>query len=177
MVCLPDVVLHVILFRLQIPIELRAITIEDYSPFLPNEEGPVLSEHELLQFRDYLIPGNCLDRNIIDLGKVKYWIRIVVHDKVFNVKILKILTSYSYNVYVLSCSNNDSAYESLIPRHPDISFTWPHPFVVSLEFEHDKMTRENMKDIRREIVKWYRKIVYMELYDPGNFVSMFTINM
>lgn len=175
MVCLPDVVLHVILCRLQIPIELRAITIEDYFPFLPNEEGPVLLEHELRQLRDYLLPGNRLDRNIIDLGKVKYWIRIIVDKKVFNVKILKILTCDSYNKYVLSCSKNGSAYEPLIPRHPDISFKWPHPFIVALEFEHDKMTRDNMKDIRREILKWYRKIVYIELYDPGNFVSMFTI--
>lgn len=40
---LPDVLLHAILFQLNLPIELRTIIIEDYFPFLPTEENKIVS--------------------------------------------------------------------------------------------------------------------------------------
>ena len=163
---LPDVLTNAILLRLNVPIELRTIITENYFPFLPNERGPLLLPNDIYILRTfeniYVMTRNWIDDIDVEKG-YKYYLHI--HNRIREYRIVVKCKRPGYHPDILSY-NNKEVYESLLPRHPDISFQISPEPQVSIIIESKEVSSENEEDVCKTILKWYRKIVYLAIFSP-----------
>lgn len=168
---LPDVLMHLLLMQLQIPIELRAIIIEDYFPFLPNEVM-LLEKKDLMRMR-YCLGAryrDSIDRNyVVNILKGgRYFLEFTICKGIMDVRILydSIITDESHLLFYKQSSALD---ESMKLQHPDISFTQTSPKDFAFQFQVLQMKRANVESVRLAIHKWYRKIVLLSIYQNEDF--------
>ena len=162
---LPDVLLHAILFQLNLPIELRTIIIEDYFPFLPNPGVP-FEVHYLRTLCN--IYCNVISKNsintLVDIGV--YCLELRVHEEIMIVRIVKCFFGHFMQI----CKRGDAPLDdSMKLYHPDISFTQPLLEDFNFHFQVVQLRNANVDSVHRAIMKWYNKIVYLSIYQKEEF--------
>lgn len=165
MTCLPDVLMHLLLMRLQIPIELRTIIIEDYFPFLPNPFVPFEVHHLSTSCNIYcnVISKNSI-RTLVDIGN--YCLELRVREEIMIVRIVKCF----FGNFMQICKRGDAPLDdSMKLYHPDISFTQPLLEDFHFHFQVVQLIDANVASVHRAIMKWYNKIVYLSIYQKEEF--------
>lgn len=144
---LPDATLHLVLFRLHFPVELRSIICKNYFPFLPNE-GNILQKNELLFFSqksDYRkkLPS----RNVIllDEGMKSYTLDFTVLHKIVDFRIHLRNNYLQHSSYLLYYTKNVFLDDSIKPHHPNIHFYCPPFGTLAFQFKTTDITEEIWK--------------------------------
>lgn len=168
MILLPDVLTNAILLRMNVPVEMRTIIVEDYFPFLPNEQKTesILSNNDLLNVRDISGLGVYMIRNIMidNITKFRYGycMKVEKHKEQYYINIICDMTlgSHSFLYY-----KDRSIYEFICDQLSDISFIKTDRKRGILLFDAKHCTISNVEDVRKAILKWYRKMVYMAIFN------------
>lgn len=178
MILLPDVLTNAILLRMNVPVEMRTIIVEDYFPFLPNEQKTesILSNNDLLNVRDIsgqlahcwsnMVIGVYMIRNIIidNITKFRYGycMKVEKHKEKYYINIIceMALGSRSFLYY-----KDRAIYEFICDQLSDISFIKTDRKRGILLFDAKNCTISNVEYVRKAILKWYRKMVYMAIFN------------
>lgn len=145
---LPDLVLHVMLFRQNVPVEIRNIIVEHYFPFLSNEKTP-LTFTEFVQFRR---DTTHLLRNVIEdsISKIGYYLYIINSSRTY---------PSTPSIYICTLSHRGHDTDSAVVD------------IYNIE-EINKLTDSILEETYLSIVRRYRRVVVEDIYGDKSKVEM-----
>lgn len=166
-------VLHALLVRRDVPIEVRTVIINNYLPFLTEEFARHnLTVSDLLEMkkmhsesRNWLFNKHWIQNLSASTPNCHFRLQINLFDWLGGLSDQMTILIYHYNldakaIDLLHSKKNTQIPDSMKPSHPDIQFIHLAPYnAYSFQFHPSKITEENAADLHRAIMLWYTKVI------------------